>query len=134
MAFDTRVTDRLPCGPYLSVGGGRMGKKGGTRTGAAKHAADDVVATLDALGGVTSRGMFGGYGIFVDGVMFGLVDRSGEVHLRVDSETQGRYQEAGGLPHGKMPYFSVPEFVRRDPDTLRAWAEDAAAVARAAKK
>ncbi len=111
-----------------------MGKKGETRTGEAKSAAEDVVATLAPLGPVTSRGMFGGYGIFLDGVMFGLVDRSGTVHLRVDPETRVQFEDAGGLPHGKMPYFSVPEAVRADPKRLCAWATEAASVARAAKK
>jgi TfoX/Sxy family transcriptional regulator of competence genes len=31
--------------------------------------------------------MFGGYGLFHDGAMFGLVNSAGAVHLRVDDAT-----------------------------------------------
>lgn len=111
-----------------------MGKKGETRTNEAADAAAVVVGSLAPLGAVTSRGMFGGYGVFLDGVMFGLVDRSGAFHLRVNDDTRGKFEEAGGVAHGRMPYFSVPDTVSSEPTTLLAWSEEAAAVALAAKK
>ena len=40
---------------------------------------------LNDLGGVRSRAMFGGHGIFHDGVMIGLIT-SGVFYLKVDDE------------------------------------------------
>ena len=111
-----------------------MGKKGETRTTEAADAASAVVASLAPLGSVTSRGMFGGYGVFLGDVMFGLVDRSGAFHLRVNDDTRGKFEEAGGLAHGRMPYLSVPDAISSDRDAQCSWAKEAAAVAQAAKK
>ena len=111
-----------------------MGAKGETRTKAAKVAAERFAARLSAVGPVAARGMFGGFGIFVDGVMFGLVNRKGELHLRVDDTTRADYEEVGSTSHGKMPYYTVPESVLEDDENLEAWASEAAAIARAAKQ
>ena len=111
-----------------------MGAKGQTRTSAARDAATHAAERLAPLGAVAPRGMFGGYGLFHDGVMFGLVDGKGLVHLRVDGETRSRFEAAGGQPHGKMPYVSVPPAVLADDATFQSWASDALATAHAAKK
>ena len=111
-----------------------MGAKGQKRTVVAKEAADAVVAGLAPLGNVTARGMFGGYGIRVDGVMFGLVDRDGIFHLRADDQTRRAFEEAGGEQHGSMPYFSVPDAVLDHGSELISWSTRALEVARAAKK
>lgn len=110
-----------------------MGKKGETRTTQARATADATVDTLGPLGGVSARGMFGGYGIFKDGVMFGLVNRQGELHLRVNDDTRPEYEAAGCRSHGSMPYYTVPESIARDGHALRTWAEEAAELAAAAK-
>lgn len=103
-----------------------MGEKGSKRTGEAKEAADRFVAALAPLGDVTSKGMFGGYGIFRDGTMMGLVDSSGQWFLKTKDEAQAAaFQEAGSHKHGRMPYWSVPDAVAADEATLHAWARDA---------
>ena len=111
-----------------------MGQKGQRRTGAAKHAAEHAAQRLGPLGAVTPKGMFGGYGLFHDGVMFGLVNAAGAVHLRVDDATRLRFEAAGGEAHGTMPYVSVPEPVLADDEALLSWAADALATAHAAKR
>lgn len=111
-----------------------MGQKGQRRTGAAKEAAAQTAERLQPLGDVTPKGMFGGYGLFHDGVMFGLVNASGTVHLRADDATRPRFEAAGGQAHAKMPYVSVPEPVLADDDALLSWASDALATAHAAKR
>ncbi len=111
-----------------------MGKKGEKRTGAAASTAEDAVKRLQPIGGVTSRGMFGGYGLFVDGVMFGLVNSKGEFHLRVDDSTRANFEKTGSQSHGKMPYFSVPNAVLKSDEDFCSWASKALSVARAAKK
>lgn len=111
-----------------------MGQKGQRRTGAARDAAEHAAHRLAPLGAVAPKGMFGGYGLFHDGVMFGLVNRSGVVHLRVDDATRPRFEDAGGQAHGTMPYVSVPEPVLADDEAFRSWAADALATAHAAKR
>ena len=110
-----------------------MGAKGQKRTGAAKEAATHTAERLAPLGDIAPKGMFGGYGLFHDGVMFGLVNSAGAVHLRVDGETRPRLEEAGGEAHGKMPYVSVPDSILADDAAFHACASDAIATAHAAK-
>ncbi len=104
-----------------------MGEKGSKRTEEARQSAERFAAALTPLGDVTSKGMFGGYGIFHDGKMFGLVDSGGGWYLKANDEVQAAaFQEAGSHRHGKMPYWSVPESVAADEAALRSWAQDAA--------
>ncbi|QZY30123.1 TfoX/Sxy family protein [Nocardioides coralli] len=111
-----------------------MGDKGARANAAADDAAEALVADLQELGPVTSKRMFGGQGVFCDGVMFALVDTRGDCYLRVDDETRGAYEAAGSAAHGRMPYWTVPPHVREDPPVLVDWAGTALEVARRAKK
>ena len=101
---------------------------------------DEVVARLDGLPGLRSKGMFGGYGLWAeDGRFFGIV-WGGRVFFRTDAATRARYVErkstgfvyADGEPPSET-YLSVPDDVYDDPPTLMAWAEDAVDAARRAK-
>ena len=111
-----------------------MGKKGakGTPEGAAAAAA--LVAELGAMGDVRSRKMFGGHGVFCDGVMFALVDSEGGCFLRASEATAADFERAGSGPHGKMPYWRIPAGVRADPAALDEWASRALGIARAAAR
>ena len=80
------------------------------------------------------RGCSVGTGSSTGGVMFGLVNSQGVVHLRVDDETRARFEQAGGEAHSKMPYVSVPEPVLANDDAFLSWASDALASAHAAKR
>ncbi len=102
----------------------------------------EVVARLDGLPGLRSKGMFGGYGLWAeDGLFFGIVD-DGHVYFRVDAATRPRYAErgstgfdwSGGVEPPSETYYAVPDDVYADPATLMAWAEDAVDVARAAER
>lgn len=78
--------------------------------------------------------MFGGYGVFANGVMFALIDPDGVAHLRAGPDTQPRFEAAGSVKHARMPYWSIPAGIRNDSDALAQWATEALDVARAAKK
>ncbi len=91
--------------------------------------------------GVSIRRMFGGLGVFRDGIMFAL--GSGDVlYLRADEETRSRYEAEGLKPftypmRGKdmpLPYWQAPESIFEDPDAFREWADDAFAAAKRAKQ
>ena len=58
---------------------------------------DQILARLMPLGPVRGRRMFGGWGIFLDDVMFALI--AGErLYLKVDAETEARFAAAGAAP------------------------------------
>ncbi len=108
-----------------------MGTRGERRTETARAATEEAVKALAPLGDVSSRGMFGGFGIFKGGVMFALVNSAGTLHLRVGPATRSRYEACGAVAHGRMPYFEVPDAVREEPEQLLVWAREAAEVAAA---
>ena len=111
-----------------------MGKKGAKTTSAAGKIAQEMVEALQPVGEVTSKSMFGGYGIFESGTMFALVSPEAELFFRADDRSRQRYEDAGSSQHKPMPYFEVPADVLEDGTTLIQWAEEAVQVAHAAKK
>jgi DNA transformation protein and related proteins len=111
-----------------------MGSKGATSGEQGRQAAQALAADLQPLGEVTTKRMFGGSGVFLEGTMFALVDPQGRCFLRADDATSGAFDAAGSQRHGKMPYRGNPTAVRDDPDELVRWARAAADVALAAKR
>jgi DNA transformation protein len=102
-----------------------------------------VLEQLARLPRVTSRRMFGGIGLYSDGVFFGIIDND-TVFFKVDDSTRGRYVERGSeafrpykdRPEVSMSYFHVPADVLEDADELVPWGRAAvrAAVASAESK
>lgn len=96
---------------------------------------------LHWLGLVSSRRMFGGAGLFLDGLMFGLVIDN-TLYLKADAETRALYEAVGCGPmcyerKGKtvaLSYYQLPEEVLDDRDQLVDWVNGAYAVALAAAK
>ena len=111
-----------------------MGTKGAKRSEAAKASADRLVDRLRTLGDVRARGMFGGYGVFADGVMFALVNSQGVPHLRTTPGSAPDFEARGVERHGKMPYYEIPEEILAADEDLVAWAKVALAGAIAAKR
>lgn len=87
---------------------------------------------LSPFPGVRMRRMFGGVGIFGDGLMFALL--ADEVlYLKSDGVTDPRFEAEGcepfayGTRDGRrtiMSYRRAPERLFDDPDAFREWAED----------
>jgi DNA transformation protein len=83
--------------------------------------------------------MFGGAGIFCDGLMIGLI-ADGVIYLKADELGQAAFAAEGLGPftYGKakkrvvMSYWRMPERLYDDPDELARWAADALAAARRA--
>ena len=98
-----------------------MGTKGDKLTNDASAAAEEFIHRIDSLGDFTSKKMFGGYGIFESAKMFALVNSSGGVFLKVDDSNRGRFEDAGSGPHGKMPYYQIPQTVMEDEKLLFEW-------------
>jgi len=96
---------------------------------------------LAPLKNVRARKMFGGYGIYRESVMFGLV--ADEVlYLKVDQETIPEYEALGLGPflfekNGKMvamSYYQAPEDAMDSSSDLCEWAEKAYRAALRTKK
>ena len=105
---------------------------------------DFVVDQLSAIP-VAPRRMFGGVGLFVDGLMFGIIGRSDTLFFKTDDSNTPDYEALGAEPFTytrggevrSMGYHTVPAEILDDPEDLAQWAEKAIAVARraaAAKK
>ena len=95
---------------------------------------------LEPLGGTTIRSMFGGHGVFREGVMFGILD-DGVLYLRVDDTTQPHYEAESSKPFTyegmgrimEMPYWRVPDRLFDDAEAFLEWAEASHAAALRAK-
>jgi DNA transformation protein len=87
---------------------------------------------LSAFGSVAIRRMFGGIGIFAEGVMFALVS-DGELYLKADEETIPAFRTEGSGPFtygakGRrivMSYWRLPDRLLDDADELARWARSA---------
>lgn len=81
------------------------------------------------FGPVRSRRMFGGYGVYHQDVMIGLV-ADDTLFLKTDAVSAQIFSDAGCRPfeyskHGttlKMSYFSAPSEVLEDPHVAKTWA------------
>ena len=106
-----------------------------------KSICDDITPRLTLMGPVTGRRMFGGFGIFIEGLMFGLV-ADNVLYLKVDDGNRPHSEAAGSQPftyQGKskpiqMSYWKVPEDVFGDGAGLVEWGTESHAAARRAKK
>src|SRR4029079_932369 len=95
-----------------------------------------VLDQLGDLGDVTSRKMFGGVGLYCDGVFFGIIARDG-LYLKVDDSTRAAYEAAGSeafRPYadraGTMQYYRVPLETLECAPELATWARHAGTVAK----
>lgn len=102
---------------------------------------DYLLELLDPLPGITAKRMFGGYGLFRDGLMFGLVADSA-LYFKVDDQNRALFEareltpfiyEAKGKPV-TMSYYEAPGEVLDNSDDMVEWAEIAYRAALRAKK
>lgn len=94
---------------------------------------DFVMELLSPLGEVTSRAMFGGYGIFHQSDMFALISGS-RLYFKVNDSNRAAYETAGSKPYPPMPYYEVPADVLEDKSLLHRWAATTIAVGHATAK
>ncbi len=96
---------------------------------------DYVADQLACIGEVVAKKMFGGVGLYHDGLFFGLI-ASDVLYFKVDDQTRAQYTTAGARPFSpygeespSMSYYEVPVDVLEDVDQLRRWAQEAVAAA-----
>lgn len=100
---------------------------------------DFAVEQLGRIVPVSARPMFGGVGLYADGLFFGLMDDD-LLYLKTGAGTRARY-EAAGMPAFQpipgsppMAYHQVPPELIETPEALRPWVEEALEVARSARR
>ena len=85
---------------------------------------------LEALGTITVRRMFGGAGLYVDGLIMGL-ESEGTLYLKTDASSRDLFADAGGRPFvydGKdkqvtvASYWTPPDDAMDSPEAMRPWA------------
>jgi DNA transformation protein len=88
------------------------------------------------FGPIRARRMFGGYGIYHQDLMFGLV-ADDVLYLKADAELASEFEAKGlaqftyvkqGKPM-KMSYWQAPEEIFEDPNEADRWAQQAYAAA-----
>jgi DNA transformation protein and related proteins len=94
-----------------------------------------VLEQLADVKSLHARAMFGGIGLYADGVFFGIV-AADTLYLKVDDSNRGSYEAAGMTafkPYSDRPmsmsYYQVPVDVLEDRDELAVWARASVRVA-----
>lgn len=93
------------------------------------------------FGPIQTRRMFSGFGIFRDGLMFGLVIKD-ELYLKADKHNAHLFAERGLPPFEyekkgkvtKVAYYLAPHEIMDDPDEATLWARRSFGAALRAKK
>ena len=91
--------------------------------------AEDLKALFEPFGPVTVRRMFGGAGVYAEGMCF-AIEADGEVFLKTDSLSRADFSAADSAPFTYMAkgksrptsYWSLPTLAHEDDDELRRWA------------
>lgn len=89
-----------------------------------------AIDQLGELGAVVPRRMFGGVGLYVRGIFFGIIARDA-LYLKADARNRSQFEAAGSKPFkpspdgpGSMKYYEVPlEVLESAPDLVR-WARE----------
>ncbi len=98
-----------------------------------------VLDQLGCIGCVESRRMFGGVGIYANGLFFALI-ADDVLYFKVGDSNRSDYEAAGMEPFrpfadkpNVMSYYEVPIEVLENKDRLHEWAQKALKVATAGK-
>lgn len=113
--------------------------------GISKEYRDHVADLFSTFGEVQVRPMFGGAGIYHDGIMFGLVTAEEGIYLKADDASKARFEAEdmgpftyhapkGNRPPIVMAYWQIPLRLLDDVDEMADWARIAFDVARRTHK
>lgn len=83
-----------------------------------------------ALGPIGTRAMFGGHGVYLDGLIIGLVIDDA-LYLKTDEQTRAHFEASGCTPlvyaSQQLPittsYWSLPEDAMESPQAMLPWAK-----------
>ena len=95
-----------------------------------------VLELLGPLGRVTARRMFGGHGLYCDGVFFGIV-LDNTLYLKADDRNRGEFQRAGCEifsysrkdKRAMLNFYRAPDDAMDAPHLMLPWARSALSAA-----
>ena len=101
---------------------------------------DYILDLLAPLRGVTARRMFGGFGLFRGGLMFGII-LDDVLYFKVGDATRSEYEKRAAEPFRyarqsktvALSYWNVPAAVLDDEERFIDWAGQACQTAREAR-
>ena len=101
--------------------------------------AEALKALFEPFGSITVKRMFGGSGIYAEGLCF-AIETDGEVFLKTDALSRADFSAADSAPFtyvakGKSrptSYWSLPAIAHDEADELRRWARTGLEAARRA--
>ena len=90
---------------------------------------DYILELLAPLGGVQAKRMFGGHGVYLDGLMFAIIDDD-NLYLKADDQSRALFEDQGLTPFtyqskGKtvtLSYYQAPVEALDESDALCEWA------------
>lgn len=94
---------------------------------------DFIMDQLSALPKIAADSMFSSYGLYADGVFFGIIN-NGHLYFKTNEVTSRKYRDremAPFQPSSKQKlknYLEVPEDIIEDSDELLTWAKEAISV------
>lgn len=100
---------------------------------------NDVFSSIE---GVSSRALFGGYGLYQDGCIFGIIVNN-ELYFKVDDTNAHKFEKykspyfvysRGKHKKTKMPYMKVPDEVLENKKEVKNWINESAQITRKLKK
>ena len=102
---------------------------------------EHVVETMREFGAVTAKPMFGGFGLYHEGLFFALIAED-MLYLKVDDENRAEFEKGGLAPfvyvtkdgdRMVMSYHQAPAEALENPPMMVAWARSGYAAALRAK-
>lgn len=102
---------------------------------------DHISELLSPYGNIRSKFMFGGYGIYLNDVIIGLIANN-ILYFKVNDSNKAQYQEYDSEPFtyeakGKtaiMSYWRVPEEVLEDSELLEIWVQQSYDISKKTKR
>ena len=99
-----------------------------------------VLEQLEGIGGLRSRRMFGGVGLYSGELFFGLIDDD-TLFFKTDGSNSAEYIARGmprfmpfpERPEAVMAYYQVPADIIEDVEAIQDWARKSVAVALASR-
>jgi DNA transformation protein len=95
-----------------------------------------VLELLAPLGGIAARRMFGGYGLYCDGVFFGII-LDNTLYLKADDRNRSKFERAGSEifsysrsgKRANLNFYRAPEDAMDAPHLMLSWGRSALAAA-----
>ncbi len=103
---------------------------------------EKVLALLTPHGDIQARPMFGGYGLYLDGLMFGIIAYD-KLFFKTDAETRVRFERVGSKPFTyvragskavSLSYYEAPPRATYHARAIHPWLELGVIAARGAQK